>query len=484
MPSIISILIDSKLIDKFNIKVVKVPLSPKPVNELLVQAAKSKQFAEILKFAGQVPSKRNEYLHWNDLCRRTPPSEISLENWWLATKLRRKPGMRQIPLRDKKGAFFEFSVPDSVVEQLHQIDRGAGSLIGTLEPVTSPQTRDRYLIRSLIEESITSSQLEGAVTTREVAKQMLSSGRKPRDKSERMILNNYLTMQRIRELRETPMSPKLVLEIQEMLGRDALDKPDAAGRLRRSDEPVEVSDPEGNVFHVPPPADQLEDRLKIMCDFANGETPDFFIHPVVRAILLHFWLAYDHPFVDGNGRTARALFYWAMHRNGFWLCEFISISQIILKAPMQYGMAFLHTETDDNDLTYFIIHQAEVMREAVKELHAYINRKTQEAQESIGFIATLGWLTHRQQIILTHALKHPGNRYTVAEHRNRHGIAYATARADLLNLAEHEFLEKYTEGREFVFRAPTDLLNRLKTACKNKKKMDERQPSLFTSQST
>jgi Fic family protein len=460
----------------------KTPQSPKPFRELLEIAMKSKRFPEILTSAGRIPSKKNEYLHWDELRYRPIPDGISAEQWWLAIKLRRKPGLREIPLKDKQGRPFEFSVPDSVVEQLHYIDRGAGGLIGTLEPVTSPQTRDRYLIRSLIEESITSSQLEGAVTTREVAKQMLSSGRRPRDKSERMILNNYLTMQRIRELRETSLSPELVIELQGMLGRDALDKPDAAGRLRRPDEPIEVSDLEGHVFHVPPQAEQLPERLKAMCDFANGDSPDYFIHPVIRAIILHFWLAYDHPFVDGNGRTARALFYWAMLKNGFWLCEFISISQIILKAPVQYGMAFLHTETDENDLTYFIIHQTEVMRKAVKELHNYITRKTHEAEESRGFIDTLEWLTHRQQTILTHALRHPGGRYTVAEHRSRHGIAYATARSDLLKLAEHELLEKQTEGREFVFRAPVDLLKRLKTVCSHTKKpLDSSQPNLFSS---
>jgi len=126
---------------------------------------------------------------------------------------------------------------------------------------------------------------------------MLSSGRKPRDKSEQMILNNYLTMQRIRELRETPLTPEIVIDLQRMLGERALDKPDAAGRLRRPDEPIDVGDRiEGTVFHIPPPALELPDRLEAMCHFANGEIPDYFINPVVRAIILHFWLAYDHPF--------------------------------------------------------------------------------------------------------------------------------------------------------------------------------------------
>ena len=87
-------------------------------------------------------------------------------------------------------------------------------------------------------------------------------------------------------------------------------------------------------------------------------------HHHIRAIILHFWLAYGHPFVDGNGRTARALFYWAMLHEGYWLFEFISISNILRKAPAQYGLSFLYSETDDNDLTYFIVAQTKVIRRA------------------------------------------------------------------------------------------------------------------------
>lgn len=441
----------------------KMPTVPRPFDDLLRSALKNNRLEEVIKVAAEVQPKKLEYFHWDELRHRTPPKGLSLEEWWLAVKFRRRSGMRQLPLKDKQGRPFEFSVPDPVSEQLHHIDSNAGALVGTLEPVTNPQTRDRYLVRSLIEEAITSSQLEGAVTTREVAKQMLSSGRKPRDKSERMILNNYLTMQRIRELRESALTPELVLDLQRMIGDQALDQPDAAGRLRRADEPIDVADIEGTVFHVPPSAEELATRLEAMCHFANGETPDCFVHPVVRAICLHFWLAYDHPFVDGNGRTARALFYWAMLKNGFWLFEFISISQIIRKAPVQYGMAFLHTETDENDLTYFLIHQVEVIRKAVKELHDYIGRKTREVEESRNFIDRIEWLNHRQQALLIHALKHPGQHYTVAEHRGRHSIAYGTGRSDLLDLAGHGLLEQRKVGKEFVFRAPADLLKRLKT---------------------
>lgn len=48
-------------------------------------------------------------------------------------------------------------------------------------------------------------------------------------------------------------------------------------------------------------------------------------------------IAYMHPFVDGNGRTARALFYWYMLKSGYWLTEYLSISRVIAKSksPMK-----------------------------------------------------------------------------------------------------------------------------------------------------
>ncbi|NGX44626.1 MAG: hypothetical protein K1060chlam3_00798, partial [Candidatus Anoxychlamydiales bacterium] len=175
---------------------------------------------------------------------------------------------------------------------------------------------------------------------------MLRSGRAPRNKSEQMILNNYYAMQKIRQWKELPLSKDLIFEIHRTITDQTLDNSDGAGRLRKADESVVVEEYlSGDVLHDPPHADELPERLEAMCDFANGKTPDQFIHPAIRAIILHFWLAYDHPFIDGNGRTARALFYWLMLRHGYWLFEFISISEIILKAPVQYGKAFLYTET-------------------------------------------------------------------------------------------------------------------------------------------
>ena len=406
--------------------------------------------------------KAQKYFHWDELKYRTPPKGLSIEEWWLGLKFQRMSTRRPIPLRDKAQGVFSFMAPDIVTELLHQIDRDGGTLIQIPEPVTNPGERDRYVVRSLMEEAISSSQLEGAATTREVAKKMLAEGRAPRDRGEKMILNNFLTMRRIVELRTEPLTPQLVLEVHRRIAEDALDVADAAGRLRRPNERVEVSDVEGNLLHDPPSANELPARLEAMCDFANARTPDYFIHPVIRGIILHFWLAYDHPFVDGNGRTARALFYWQMLHAGYWLFEFVSISQILRKAPVQYGTAFLQTETDDNDLTYFIIHQAEVIRKALKELHDYVERKSRETRSCMRLLGGFADLNHRQQALLAHAVRHSGFSYKIAGHMARHGIVYDTARLDLLDLAKRGLLEQRKAGRALAFVSPGDLEKRLR----------------------
>src|SRR5207237_1228141 len=168
------------------------------------------------------------------------------------------------------------------------------------------------------------------------------------------------------------------------LTEGTLDNPDAAGRLQTSDEErVGVYDnSDGSLIHKPPPADQLAERLKLLCRFANEpDDTDDFVHPVIRSILLHFWLAYDHPFEDGNGRTARLLFYWSMRKHGYWLTEYLSISKILRQGPSRYVRSFLLTETDDGDTTYFIHFQLSVIKRAVEELHTYLRRKMREVKK-------------------------------------------------------------------------------------------------------
>lgn len=441
----------------------KRPQNPPDFTELweeMEETRASDRFASILQAASSQGSA-SKYRHWDKLRHLKPPGDLSHREWWLAIKLYRINQRKEVLLKDLDGRPFVYLLPDPIPERLHQIDQSAAGRIQMPEPITNPETKDRYLVASLVEEAITSSQLEGAATTRRVAREMIRTGRPPRDRSERMILNNFLTMQRIGKLKNERLTNDLVFEVHRLVTEEALDDPSAAGRFRRADERIDVGDDYGNVFHIPPPADQLQERMAAMCQFANGGTTGAFVHPVIRSIILHFWLAYDHPFVDGNGRTARALFYWSMLHHGFWLCEFISISEIIRKAPARYGRAFLYTETDDNDLTYFLLYHLNVIRRAIDELHAYVKRKTKQLQALESELRGIVVLNHRQRAIISHALRHPHHQYTIESHRRSHNVVYETARTDLLDLAERGLLDKAKMRREWRFTPVRDLEGKL-----------------------
>ncbi len=406
------------------------------------------------------PTYKGKYLHWDEVWNRGAPAGLTNEEWWVGLKFNRMPTFRQIPLKDVKGRPFQFAVPEEAERLLHDVTQRAGGSVGAFDQVTNPERRHRYLSRNLIEEGITSSLLEGASTTRQKAKELIRSKRSPIDEAGHMVLNNYRAMQHIIDLGRVALTPELVFELHEIITRNTLKNPNAAGRLRRSDEPIRVVDQRDNTeLHVPPPAGELRKRLSAMCRFANGDTPNGFVHPVVRSILLHFWLAYDHPFVDGNGRCARALFYWSMLQHDYWLCQFFSISKIILSAPIQYGQAFLYTETDGNDLTYFLLHQLNVVKRAIDELHRYLDEKMAQRRHIETQLRLSEAFNERQMDVIAHAIRHPDASYDFRQHENNYSVAYQTARTDLLDLAEYGFLTKYKIGRAFHFRPSGKLDN-------------------------
>lgn len=452
----------------------KKPLPP-PTTDSILEALRSggsnALMETLIKVANVGTAPRGRYYHWDNLRHLTPPEGLTSEEWWLGVKMARRSALRPLPLIDTNGRAFLYGMPDEAQELVHFIDQRASGEIAMREVVTgSESARKAYLVNSLIEEAIRSSQLEGATTTYDVAKEMIRSGRPPRDRSETMIKNNFLAMEFMHDEVGEELTPEIVLELQRILTDGTLDNPDAAGRLQtQDDDRVVVADRlTGAILHRPPPAEELPDRLELMCAFANGRTtPTGFLHPVVRAILLHFWLAYDHPFEDGNGRTARALFYWLMRVQGYWLTEYLSISRILREAPSKYLKSFLHTETDENDTTYFVLYHLRVVERAINELHEYLRKKVAEVRETQDALRGSERFNYRQLALLTNAMRDSSKRYTFRSHSRSHRVTHQTARTDLLELASLDLLTQRTVGRQFVFMPAPNLAKRLATLGKS-----------------
>lgn len=430
----------------------KVPQSPPPVHTLISELPPERS-SVLLKHIG-ASTVGGRYLHWDELRRRPPPDGLSVEEWWLVLKIARSSGRKELPFADANGRVFDYILTDEAQEMIYRIDRHAGGWVEAPEAITNPATRDRYVVTSLMEEAIGSSLLEGAATTRREAKVLLRSGRRPRTPAERMVVNNYLTMREITQDLAVPLSMEMVTDLHRTVTEGTLDNPDDAGRIQQPGETrVDIGDPHDPdvVFHRPPPAEELDARLRGLIEWANAAGEQPFVHPLIRAIALHFYLGYVHPFVDGNGRTARALFYRSLLRQGYWLAEFISISTLLRKAPAKYGRAFMHVETDDGDFTYFLLHQLDVLCRAIDQLFQYLERKTAELRSIEHVLRRVPGLNHRQLALLSHAVRHPDDAYTFQSHRASQGVTYQTARVDLLDLESREFLERHTVGRQFRF---------------------------------
>lgn len=449
----------------------KIPVLPPDYKTILdaVKGSETDIFLRLIQSASPVDNK-GRYLHWDKLRHLPAPDGLSNEQWWFGIKTARQNLYQALQLKDKQGNSFKYGTPDRVLRELHWLDRYAAGNIQFSDAITNAQTRNTYLIRSLIEEAINSSQLEGASTTRDVAREMIRQEREPEDKSERMIFNNYHAMQFIHDIKDESLTPSMVFELQRILTKDTLNET-AVGRFRTENDDIQVVDnATQESLHIPPPAEQLSERMQALCDFANkdisADPEGSFLHPVIKAIVLHFMLAYDHPFCDGNGRTARALFYWAMAKQGYWLMEFVSISRVIKKASVEYEKAFLYTETDDNDLTYFLLHQLGVIHQAVDALYVFLDKKMQGINEAKRVLKDnprlSGKLNFRQLALLRHALKHPRFSYVVQEHQHSHGISYDVARKDLLQMSDSlKLLLKTKQGKQYYFVVPNDLEQRI-----------------------
>ena len=441
----------------------RMPVTPPPISDLL--RTRAERIEDLISSdIGRLPE--NKYLHWSKLKYAQPPEGFSSEDWWLAVKMARFSARHALPLADKQGRPFAFSDSGYLYRMLHQVDQGAGGRIELPADVVNADSRNRYLVNSLIEEAITSSQLEGAATTRVVAKDMLRSGRPPRDRSERMIVNNYRGMEFLSEIVREDLSAPILLDLHRILTEGTFDDPDAAGRFRLPSDRVFVTDPrDGAILHEPPDASALGERMERLFAFANTTGDEPFVHPVVKAILLHFMIGYEHPFIDGNGRTARALFYWAMARFGYRMTEFLSISTIIRKAPVQYARAYVLSETDDNDVTYFLDYHLRVILRSIRELHAWLARKAEEmrdVQRLLDRLAPAAVLNYRQTALIEHMHKHPGMSYTIESHRRSHNVTYQTARTDLLKLTESGLMQYAKRGRAFIFTQAVDFDERLR----------------------
>ncbi len=402
----------------------------------------------------QLKKIEKDYLYWDKIKYIKKPNSIKMDNpedyakeIWQLIKTRRSINLGNYILAkfDKSGfpnkyrVEYKYFVNKSLQQKLHYLDFNFGAGIQK-EKLLSDLDKAQYLNNALMEESIFSSMIEGATTTRIKAKEMLRKKATPRNKSEQMILNNYQAIQYISENQDSEISLAKLFEIHQIVTKNTLENRHV-GVLRSTDDVHIMNEITGEIVHTPRPYEELDELMQSFCEFFNSNPKENFIHPIVKASILHFLVGYIHPFYDGNGRTARALFYWYLLKNGYWLTEYLSISRVIMETKTQYEKAYIYTEIDDMDVTYFIHYQVKVLTKAFEDLKDYIAKKKEQRKDLSKFFKING-INERQAQVLFWLEKDSNRFFTVKEIETIFSTTNQTARTDLEELVEIGFMKK------------------------------------------
>lgn len=408
----------------------------------------SQEMFKIVKEGGlfeEIFDFNKRYLYYSELKYRIK-DESQRKYVWAFMKLLRSEKQENVPFKQIR---MKYSLLPDFNKKLHHFDK---FLAGNIEIQTKTLgLQKRYIISSLMEEAIASSMIEGAATTRRIAKAMLREKRKPRSRDEKMITNNYSTMQFILEQKNNKITPELLLSIHKRITEGTLEDPDDEGRFRDNNNIMvgHTSNPD-IIAHIPPDYKKIPELIEEFCSFANNDSEDF-IHPIIKGIILHFLLGYIHPFNDGNGRTARSVFYWYLLSKGYWLFEYMAVSRRIVRSRKDYDLAYLYSEYDEMDLTYFIKYIIECIDDACTEMLEYIKRKQVQQEQTKKIIDENPDLNLRQAMILEEFAENPNKTFAIKEICVTYKVVYQTARTDLLLLAKKGFIKKKLDGRTFMF---------------------------------
>lgn len=407
---------------------------PKIQNEDLIEVLFSPLSEDISALVNQI---NEAYEYWNTVKYKKCPKGCTPQKLWTYVKASRIKNM--IRIWDKYG--INLSITHQMQRQCHEFDMNFGGSWGT-GGLLPNENKERYLISSLMEEAIFSSQMEGAATTRQVAKKMLYEKAKPKDKSQQMIANNYQTIQFVVENQNTPLSAELLQHVHHLMTENTLDDPRDEGRFRTNDDIVVENGITHEVVHRPPSSSDIPTFVKDLCRFFNEDTPSEFIHPIIKGIIIHFMMAYMHPFTDGNGRTARALFYWYMLKQNYWLTEYLSISRVIAKSKNSYEKSFLYAEADGNDIGYFVAYNLRVLNLSFQQLQSYLRRKQEEKKIANTFLL-LGGINERQAQIVKMFADNPREVITVKDVQNKFFVSATTAKNDIMGLVQRGFVVEF-----------------------------------------
>lgn len=291
-------------------------------------------FAKMLSDPGQLDFKKMGYKYGQDNLREF-------------LTLRKQYFYQELPLHDFDG--------NSMV----CLDNAVQIPLSAARVLLTPQQRTRlYGTKAMEEEILSTFRIEQITTSRESVRRILS-GQAPRDDEEHCIYGMKQGLEFIADRSHTITEENLFRLYQITIG-DFLPVEDRLlpGRWYRHDG-VTVID--GKTEHIRLPWQKLPSYMNGLVAYAAEKTAQ---NDLMKAAILHFALAYLHPYFDGNGRMARLLHLWYLVQQGYSSALFVPMSRFVEESRSRYYKAYTQVEQNQQisgvlDVTPFLVYFAE-----------------------------------------------------------------------------------------------------------------------------
>jgi len=163
---------------------------------------------------------------------------------------------------------------------------------------------------------------------------------------------------------DSPVTEGLIREIHKCLVKGVRGNSAAPGEYRKIQNYV-VSSKTGETVYTPPPAYEVQRMMQELVDHVN-HTND--VHPVFVSGIAQFQLVHIHPFLDGNGRSARLLSTLCLYRKGYDFKRLFTISEYYDRNRSDYYKAIQSVRENDMDMTGWLEYFTHALSEQMQEI--------------------------------------------------------------------------------------------------------------------
>lgn len=269
----------------------------------------------------------------------------------------------------------KFTINSAILKYIGKIEASKEVIENApLVPAYEAKFRQEAIIRTVHH----GTHIEGnALDTGEVAAVLEGDQIQARDRDIQEVLNYREVLKFIDRHKKGELSERDLLTIHKLTVEKVL-KPDESGNFR-STQVVVKNSKTGQVSFVPPKAGEVKGLVGEFLKWLNSDDASD-LHPVLKAGIVHYVLAFIHPFVDGNGRASRAFATLVLFSEGYDIKKFFSLEEYFDRDAKRYYATLQSVSNQkvkslsDRELTPWLIYFCQGLAEELERVKQKVQK--------------------------------------------------------------------------------------------------------------